>query len=113
LPQYPWIRLFSGESFDFILMDIEGSEFAAIHGGRDLLQRCKIFVVEFVPRHIERVAGVSINDFAATLLFLDFDYVEFPSFGIKGDPREILLSTLLSIRDRDGYEDGVIFTRTG
>lgn len=104
--------LFSGNCFDFILMDIEGSEFAAIRGGRDLLSRCRAFVVEFVPRHVERVAGVSINDFAATLLSLDFDYVEFPSFGIKGDPREILLSTLLLIRDRGGFEDGVIFTRT-
>jgi len=102
---------FSRESFDFILMDIEGSEFAAIRGGQDLLQRCKIFSVEFVPRHVERVAGVSICDFAITLLSLDFDYVEFPGCGIKGDPREILLSTLLSIRDRDGYEDGIIFTR--
>lgn len=104
--------LFIGKSFDFILMDIEGSEFAAIRGGRDLLLRCRAFVVEFVPRHVERVAGVSINDFAATLLSLDFDCVEFPGYGIKGDPHEILLSTLLLIRDRGGYEDGVIFTRT-
>ena len=87
------------------------SEFAISRGSLDLLQRCNIFAVEFVPRHVECVAGASISDFATTLLSLTSDYVEFPEFGIKGDPREILLPTLQLIRDRDGYEDGIIFTR--
>ncbi len=72
-------------------MDIEGSQFAAIRGGRDLLYRCRTFVVEFVPRYIERVAGVSIAEFAATLLSLNSDSVEFLSCGVKGDPNEIFL----------------------
>lgn len=48
----PLDTLLSGNCFDFILMDIEGSEFAAIRGGRDLLSRCRTFVVEFVPRRV-------------------------------------------------------------
>lgn len=97
--------------FDFILMDIEGSEFRAIRGGINLLQRCKVFVVEFVPKHIERVAGVSVDEFASLLLSLAFDRVEFPSLGVSGDPEDLLVKSMRAIKDSGRFEDGVIFYR--
>lgn len=100
-------------AFDFILMDIEGSEFGAILGGQALIRRCSVFVVEYVPNHLKRVANRSICEFADLLLELDFDEVYFPSASVRGRPSDCLLSTLLEIDRCGGYEDGIIFTRHG
>jgi len=104
--------LYSDRTFDFILMDIEGGEVNAIAGGHELIKRSSVFVVEYVPNHIKRVANKSITEFADALLELRFDFVELPSLGIKGAPHECLLPSLIEIDRVGGYEDGIIFTRT-
>ena len=102
---------YSDHTFDFILMDIESSEFNAILGGKELLRRCSVFVVEFVPNHLERVSNRSINDLSQLLLELDFDEVYFPTLQLRGDPEQCLLASLLSIADSKSFEDGIIFKR--
>ena len=102
---------YEDRAFDFILMDIEGSEFSAILGGRALLRRSSVFVVEYVPNHLKRVANRSIYEFADLLLGLEFDEVYFPKTGVRGRPCHCLLSTLVQIDQAGGYEDGVIFIR--
>ena len=104
--------LYANRTFDFILMDIEGGEINAISGGYQLIKRSSVFVVEYVPNHIKRVANKSIAEFADALLELRFDCVEFPSLGIKGAPHECLLPSLIEIDRVGGYEDGIMFTRT-
>ena len=104
---------YEDRAFDFILMDIEGSEFGAILGGQALIRRCSVFVVEYVPNHLKRVANRSICEFADLLVELDFDEVYFPSASVRGRPSDCLLSTLLEIERSGGYEDGIIFTRHG
>lgn len=99
------------QTFDFILMDIEGSEFNAILGGKELLRRCSVFVVEFVPNHLERVANRSIPELSQLLLELEFDEVYFPRFGLGGDPKQCLLTTLQAIADSKSFEDGIVFKR--
>ena len=102
---------YSDQTFDFILMDIEGSEFNGILGGNELLKRCSVFVVEFVPNHLERVSNRSINELSQLLLELEFDEVYFPRFGRRGDPKVCLLTTLQAIADSKSFEDGIIFKR--
>ena len=102
---------YSDHTFDFIFMDIEGSEFNAILGGKELLRRCSVFVVEFVPNHLERVANRSINEFSQLLLELEFDEVYIPRLQLRGDPQQCLLASMLSIADSKSIEDGIIFKR--
>ena len=93
-------------------MDIEGGEFNAILGGSQLIDRCSVFAVEYVPDHIKRVANKSIEEFAEVLIQRRFDSVEFPSLGIKGVPDDSLLPTLIEIDRLGRHEDAIIFKRT-
>lgn len=97
--------------FDFVLMDIEGSEFEAILGARTLLSRSSILVVEYVPQHITHVAGRTIQEFSDLLLDLNFDFVYFPRNRISGSTNELLLETMLMIESIGSYESGIIFSR--
>lgn len=102
---------YSDQTFDFVLMDIEGSEFNAILGGKELLRRCSVFVVEFVPNHLERVSNRSMKELSQLLLELEFDEVYFPRLQLRGDPQQCLLTSLLSIADSKSFEDGIVFKR--
>ena len=102
---------YSDHTFDFIFMDIEGSEFNAILGGKELLRRCSVFVVEFVPNHLERVANRSINEFSQLLLELEFDEVYFPRLQLRGEPQQCHLVSMLSIAYSKCFEDGIVFKR--
>lgn len=49
--------------FNMVFMDIEGSEFFALKGMRRILATASTLIVEFIPHHLEKVAGVSVGDF--------------------------------------------------
>lgn len=49
--------------FDFVLMDIEGSEYFALKGMQKILSKARILQVEFVPHHLQNVSGVSTAEF--------------------------------------------------
>lgn len=51
------------ESFDLILMDIEGGEYAALGGMPRLLARARTLVLEVLPNHLDHVSGVSFDAF--------------------------------------------------
>ncbi len=55
--------IFANETFDIILMDIEGSEYFAIKGMPKLLGKCRVFIFEFFPDHLKHVSGVSVAEF--------------------------------------------------
>ena len=46
--------------YDLILMDIEGSEYFAMKGMKDILSNCKTLVVEFLPHHLKNVADIDV-----------------------------------------------------
>lgn len=52
---------------DMLIMDIEGSEYAAMQGTPVFLQQCKMLYVEFQPHHLRNVSGVSAEDFFALI----------------------------------------------
>ena len=53
--------------FDLVLIDIEGSEYFAMKGMQKILSGCNTLVVEFLPHHLENVAGVSVEQFFSVL----------------------------------------------
>jgi len=52
-----------------IIMDVEGAEARAMAGMPRLLASSRVFIVEFLPNHIENVAGISCNDFLKLIPF--------------------------------------------
>jgi hypothetical protein len=58
---------YSLEQPDCIIMDIEGSEFLALKGAPECLTAAKLLYIEFVPHHLDNVAGVSIDEFINVL----------------------------------------------
>ena len=53
----------SNTSFDLVLIDIEGSEYFAMRGMKEILTNTKTLIVEFLPHHITNVAGIRLTDF--------------------------------------------------
>jgi len=64
-----------------VVMDIEGAEIKAIAGMPRLLASSAVFVVEFLPNHIENIAGISCADF---LRRIPFDHIQ-----LLDDPNEV------------------------
>jgi FkbM family methyltransferase len=52
-----------------IVMDVEGAEARAMAGMGRLLAASRVFIVEFLPNHIENVAGISCHDFLKLIPF--------------------------------------------
>jgi FkbM family methyltransferase len=98
------------EKFDAVLMDIEGSEYFAIRGGKRLLSECRVFIFEFIPDHLENVAGVNLDDFLAALPTDNFSDAKLPRCG-KSFPVSELRRELQRICEKNDYEDGVVLTR--
>lgn len=65
----PLDSILGGRSYDYILMDIEGSEYFALKGMQETLSRSKVLAMEFLPFHITDVAGVGIDEFAELLRY--------------------------------------------
>jgi FkbM family methyltransferase len=59
----PLDELLPNETFDVIVMDIEGSEYFALQGMQRILGSASALQVEFLPFHLRDVAGVSVADF--------------------------------------------------
>lgn len=48
---------------DLIVMDIEGAEYFALKGMQKTLSQSKALYIEFIPHHLQNVAGVTSNEF--------------------------------------------------
>lgn len=60
-------KYLEGESFDIIVMDIEGSEYFALQGMQEILSKCKILAIEFVPHHLKYVSGITVEQFLSAI----------------------------------------------
>jgi hypothetical protein len=92
-------------------MDIEGSEFFAIQGGKYLISNCRVFIFEFIPDHIRNVAGINLSKFLETLPLEHFQRAILPR-NAKNIPIIELRAELERLYRDDGYEDGVILVNT-
>lgn len=52
---------------DFLIVDIEGSEFQALKGAAGSLECCKYLYIEFVPHHLFNVAQIDVNTYCSVI----------------------------------------------
>lgn len=100
---------FAGQTFDTIIMDIEGSEYYALKGAQQLLASSRMLIVEFLPHHLQYVASVSAEEFA-NLIAPHFGAMYAPSTG-RVTQREDIASVLKQMYEADIEEDGLFFVK--
>ena len=90
-------------------MDIEGSEYFALQGMQEILSKCKLLVIEFLPHHLKNVSGVTVEQFLSGIE-PHFSRVTIPSKRLKLGASEFVshLSEMYNL----GQEDkGIIFEK--
>ena len=94
--------------YDLVLLDIEGSEYFAMKGMKNILSNCKTLVVEFLPHHLKNVADIDVETFLSVLPG------HFTKFNLPNNQQEHNISevkaVLQKMYDADIGEDGIIFT---
>jgi len=98
--------LLSSHIFDFLLMDIEGSEYFAMKGMPRLLSDYKFLVTEFIPHHLDRMGGITVSDFLEPLQ--DFQSLFIPSISLLVQ-QENFLAALTQICEQGIGDEGMIF----
>jgi FkbM family methyltransferase len=68
VPAMPLDDLGPDQVFDLVLMDIEGSEYFALQGMPRILAGATVLMIEFIPHHLCRVAGVGVDEFLAPVV---------------------------------------------
>ena len=94
--------------YDLVLLDIEGSEYFAMKGMKEILSNCNTLVVEFLPHHLKNVADIDVETFLSVLP----DH--FTKFKLPDNKQEHNISdvktVLQDMYDANIGEDGIIFT---
>jgi FkbM family methyltransferase len=101
--------LFESQRFDLIFMDIEGSEYFALLGMQKILKTAKTLIVEFLPHHLSRVAGININQFLEPILN-NFNKLTIPSLDKTVERSEFHLA-LNHMFDNGIGDAGIIFQK--
>jgi FkbM family methyltransferase len=52
---------------DMMIVDIEGSEYAALSKAQNSLNHCKYLYIEFVPHHLTNVANITVETFLSII----------------------------------------------
>ena len=108
LDSIPLDEYLVGEKFDFILIDIEGSEYFAMKGMEKILSQCSTLVVEFLPHHLKNVAGVNVEEFISVIP-KHFEKIHLPDNNQTHDFSK-RLEVLQNLYNSNIGEDGIIFT---
>ena len=95
--------------FDLVFMDIEGSEYYALKGMQRILQDAATLIVEFIPHHIAKVAGVSVIDFV-NLIRPHFQTLYIPSLG-KRVNQDAFAEVLGDMFLREMSDEGLVFSK--
>ena len=100
---------FSDKNFNFVLMDIEGSEIFALRGMNRILKNAFVLQIEFIPKYIRDVAGSNVDEFC-DLIFPYFDKVLIPSqkIEIEVNKAKEILSRMYNANIGD---EGIIFRK--
>ena len=64
---------------DLIVIDIEGSEYFALKGMKNILPRTKYLVSEFIPHHLRNVSAVPIKEYIG-IYEQHFEYCYVPEY---------------------------------
>ena len=94
--------------FNFVFMDIEGSETFAMRGMPNIIARCDVLVTEFIPHHLVSVGGVTLEEFLDPLA--DFKTMIVPSKKLVVHKGEIK-SQLSDMMSQGAADAGLIFCK--
>ena len=97
------------KAFDIVVMDIEGSEYFALQGMQEILYRCKVLVVEFLPHHLKNVSGITVEQFLSVIA-PHFSRMTIPSKRVRVDATEFL-SYLTAMYNLEQGDEGIIFEK--
>jgi len=97
--------------FDLVFMDIEGSEYFAFVGMQRILAGARTLIVEFLPHHLERVAGITVEDFVAPLA-PHFDSLAIPTMD-RIVARDEFTRALQALYERQQGDTAIIFRKRG
>lgn len=102
-------RYLPDRTFRVVVMDIEGSEYFALRGMQDILARCEVLMVEFLPHHLRNVSGVTVKQFLS-VIEPHFSRMTIPSqqiIALAGEFEE----PLTRMYQRDEGDSGLIFDK--
>jgi FkbM family methyltransferase len=97
-------------AFDLVFMDIEGSEYFAFIGMQCILSRAETLIVEFLPHHLSRVSGITVDDFLAPLA-PHFDSLTIPTLG-RVVARDEFRSALADLFERPEGDPAIVFRKS-
>jgi FkbM family methyltransferase len=97
------------KDFDIVIMDIEGSEYFALTGMQEILSKCKVLVVEFLPHHLKNVSGVTVEQFLS-VIDPHFNRLTIPSKGLVLSSSEFV-SHLTEMYNCGQGDAGIIFEK--
>ena len=109
VPAVPLDELLTGQHFDTIVMDIEGSEYFALRGMPAILASANVLFVEFIPHHLRNVSCVGVAEFVATISPY-FANLLIPSKQ-RHVTREGFARELQAMYDADESDDGLRFSK--
>jgi FkbM family methyltransferase len=95
-------------AFDMVFMDCEGSEYFAFLGMPKILRQARTLMVEFLPHHLSRVAGITVEQFIEPLS--GFDHLCIPSKN-GGCTKADFLSVLQNMFDNCEVDSAIVFAR--
>lgn len=99
----------SERNFALVFMDIEGSEYFALQGMKQILGSAKVLFVEFIPHHLRNVAGVTPEQFCETIA-PHFDVLYVP--GLKATvERENFAVMLRRMYDINLAQEQIVFLK--
>jgi len=108
VPGAPLDQILLPEEFDVIIMDIEGSEYFALQGMPELLNKAHSIMIEFVPHHIRNISGVTVKEFAELFNCFETMSLTYQDLTVAKGDFEFVLDYLF---EKDICDDGLIFSR--
>jgi FkbM family methyltransferase len=108
----PGVRLdeyLGRRDFDLVFMDIEGSEFFALSAMQNILAGAGTLIVEFLPHHLSRVAGITVEEFLRPIAG-HFDLLHVPGSGARVE-QAAFLRILQEMHDRGQGDMGLVFQK--
>jgi FkbM family methyltransferase len=102
-------RSLPDRNFRVVVMDIEGSEYFALQGMQDILSRCQVLMVEFLPHHLRYVSGVTVARFLSAIE-PHFSRLTIPSRHLTVPAGEFA-APLTQMFHRDEGDSGLIFEK--
>ena len=100
--------LFPDQKFELIFMDIEGSEYFAMRGMPNLIAKADVLISEFLPHHLLRVAGVTLQQFLQPLERFQTMIIPSQKKSCHASDFERALQTMMESGHGD---DGLIFLK--